>query len=126
AAQALGDAQSVSLGARLAYVHEPVDLFQGGRRVAEARVDLGAISASVYRRLGRMAGAALRVKAEHARWAEEVAAVDSAPINRTFVTVTGVAAVDTSDSGGSPRRGARLRAVPGGRGAVAHQPGGTG
>jgi len=87
------------------------DLFQNGRRVAEVRVDLGAISASIERRLGSMAGASLRVKAEHARWAEEVAAVDSAPINRTFVTVAGVGDVDTYDSGVFPSRGIGLRAV---------------
>jgi NTE family protein len=121
ATRALGDAQSVSLGARLAYAHEPVDLFQGGRRVAEARVDLGAISASVYRRLGSVAGATLRVKAEHARWAEEVAAVDTAPINRTFVTVAGVADVDTYDSGVFPSRGVGLRAVSEWSGAFSHQ-----
>ncbi len=108
AAQALGDAQSVALGVRIAYAHQPVDLFQNGRRVAEVRVDLGAISASIERRLGSMAGASLRVKAEHARWAEEVAAVDSAPINRTFVTVAGVGDVDTYDSGVFPSRGIGL------------------
>ena len=123
AAQALGDAQSVALGARIAYVHLPVDLFQDGRRVAEVRVDLGAISASVERRLGSVAGASLRVKAEHARWAEAVAAVDSAPINRTFVTVAGVADVDTYDNGVFPSRGVGLRAVSEWSGTFSHHVG---
>ena len=123
AAQALGDAQSVALGARIAYAHQPVDLFQNGRRVAEVRVDLGAISASIERRLGSMAGASLRVKAEHARWAEEVAAVDSAPINRTFVTVAGVGDVDTYDSGVFPSRGIGLRAVSEWSGSFSHHVG---
>src|SRR5205823_4042198 len=83
-ARPLGEGQSVTLGAALAYAHQPVDLFRDGRRVAEVRVDLGAVSASLERRLGSGAGVALRVKAEHSRWAEAVAAVDSAPINRSF------------------------------------------
>src|SRR5205807_2314737 len=78
AARPLGEGQSVTLGAALAYAHQPVDLFRDGRRVAEVRVDLGAVSASLDRRLGSGAGVALRVKAEHSRWAEAVAAVDSA------------------------------------------------
>src|SRR5207249_2656068 len=123
AAQALGDAQSVALGVRIAYAHQPVDLFQNGRRVAEVRVDLGAISASIERRLGSMAGASLRVKAEHARWAEEVAAVDSAPINRTFVSVAGVGDVDTYDSGVFPSRGVGLRAVSEWSGSFSHHVG---
>ncbi len=111
AAQALGDAQSLALGARVAYAHGPFDLFRDGRRVAEARVDLGAVTASLERRLGTAAALYLRVKGEHARWAEAVAAVDSPPINRTFATAAGVVELDTYDSGVFPSRGVGLRAV---------------
>src|SRR5205814_1727218 len=59
----------------------------------------------------------------HARWAEEVAAVDSAPINRTFVTVAGVGDVDTYDSGVFPSRGIGLRAVSEWSGSFSHHVG---
>jgi len=111
AAQALGDAQSLALGARVAYAHGPFDLFRDGRRVAEARVDLGAVTASLERRLGTAAALYLRLKGEHARWAETVAAVDSPPFNRTFATAAGVVELDTYDSGVFPSRGVGLRAV---------------
>jgi len=111
AAQALGDAQSLALGARVAYAHGPFDLFRDGRRVAEARVDLGAVTASLERRLGTAAALYLRLKGEHARWAETVAAVDSPPITRTFATAAGVVELDTYDSGVFPSRGVGLRAV---------------
>ena len=123
AARPLGEGQSVALGAALAYAHQPVDLFRDGRRVAEVRVDVGAVSASLDRRWGSGAGAALRVKAEHARWAEEVAAVDSAPINRSFVTVAGVGDIDTYDSGVFPSRGVGLRAVSEWGGSFSHHVG---
>jgi len=122
-ARPLGAGQTVTLGAGLAYVHGPFDLFQDGRRVAEARVDLGAVGASIDRRLGSVAGASVRVKAEHARWAEEVAAVDSAPIHRTFVTVAGVVELDTYDRGVFPSRGVGLRAVSEWSGSFSHQSG---
>src|SRR5207253_1170753 len=79
-AQALGDAQSLALDARVAYAHGPFDLFRAGRRVAEARVDLGAVTASLERRLGTAAALYVRLKGEHARWADAVAAVDSPAI----------------------------------------------
>ena len=111
AAQALGDAQSLALGARVAFAHGPFDLFRDGRRVAEARVDLGAVTASLERRLGTTAALSLRLRGEHARWAEEVAALDTAPVNRTFATAAGAVEFDTYDSGVFPTRGVGLRAV---------------
>jgi hypothetical protein len=47
--------------------------------------------------------------------------VDTAPINRTFVTVAGVADVDTYDSGVFPSRGVGLRVVSEWSGAFSHQ-----
>src|SRR3989440_185187 len=120
-----GAGPNVTLGAGLAYGHRPFDLFQDGRRVAEARVDLGAVGASIDRRLGSVAGASVRVKAEHARWAEEVAAVDSAPIHRTLVTVAGVVELDTYDRGVFSSPGVGPRAGSGWGGAFSHQSGGV-
>src|SRR5690348_14570801 len=88
-----------------AFTHVPFDLFASGRRVSEGRVDLGALTGSVNHGFGTAAAIGLRVKAEHARWAEEVTAIDSAPINRTFSTVAGVARLDTYDAGLFPSRG---------------------
>ena len=94
-----------------AFTHVPFDVFAGGRRVSEGRVDLGALTATVSHGFGTAAAVALRVKGEHARWAEEVAAVDSAPINRTFATVSGDARLDTYDYGLFPTRGVALEAL---------------
>ncbi len=95
----------------LAFTHVPFDVFAAGRRVSEGRVDLGALTGSVGHGFGTIAAVGLRMKAEHARWAEEVAAVDSAPINRTFATVAGAARLDTYDYGLFPTRGVALEAV---------------
>ena len=122
-AQALGDAQSLALDARVAYAHGPFDLFRAGRRVAEARVDLGAVTASLERRLGTAAALYLRLKGEHARWADAVAAVDSPAINRTFATAAGVVELDTYDSGVFPSSGVGLRAVSEWSGSFSHHVG---
>jgi len=110
-AQLLGNGRSVTLGADIDYVRSPFDLYQGDHRVAQARVDLGAITGSIARSLGTAVDASIRVKAEHARWAEDVSAVASPPINRTFYTVAGVLQVDTYDRGLFPHSGIGFRAV---------------
>jgi len=74
-------------------------------------VDLGAITGSLARSLGTAVDVSIRVKAEHARWAEDVSAVASPPINRTFYTVTGVIQIDTYDRGLFPHSGIGFRAV---------------
>src|SRR5437016_1823765 len=109
--QPLGDGRSVTLGAEADYVRSPFDLYQGDHRVAQARVDLGAITGSLARSLGTAVDVSIRVKAEHARWAEDVSAVASPPINRTFYTVTGVIQIDTYDRGLFPHSGIGFRAV---------------
>jgi len=109
--QPLGDGRSVTLGAEADYVRSPFDLYQGDHRVAQARVDLGAITGSLARSLGTAVDVSIRVKAEHARWAEDVSAVDSPPINRTFYTVAGVIQIDTYDRGLFPHSGIGFRAV---------------
>jgi len=111
--QPLGDGRSVTLGADADYFRSPFDLYQGDHRVAQARVDLGAITGSIARSLGggTAVDASIRVKAEHARWAEEVSAVATAPLHRTFYSVAGVLQVDTYDRGLFPRSGISLRAV---------------
>jgi len=109
--QPLGDGRSVTLGAELDYVRSPFDLYQGDHRVAQARVDLGAITGSIARSMGTAVDASIRIKVEHARWAEEVSAVEPAPIHRTFYSVAGVLRVDTYDRGVFPRSGVGLRAV---------------
>src|SRR5206468_2348439 len=102
---------SVTLGAEADYVRSPFDLYQGDHRVAQARVDLGAITGSLARSLGTAVDVSIRVKAEHARWAEDVSAVASPPINRTFYTVAGVIQIDTYDRGLFPHSGIGFRAV---------------
>jgi len=109
--QPLGDGRSVTLGTELRYVRSPFDLYQGEHRVAQVRVDLGTITGSIARSLGTAVDASIRVKAEHARWAEEVSAVPASPIDRTFYTVAGVIEVDTYDRGLFPRSGVGFRAV---------------
>ncbi len=110
ASQPLGDGRSVMVGAAADYVRSPFDLYQGDHRVAQARVDLGAITTSVAR-AGTLADASLRAKVEYARWAEEVSAVAAAPLHRTFYSVAGVVQVDTYDRGVFPRSGVGFRAV---------------
>src|SRR5881296_776008 len=109
--QPVGDGTSVTLGAEADYVRSPFDLYQGDHRVAQARVDLGAITGSIARSLGTAVDVSIRVKAEHARWAEDVSSVASPPINRTFYTVAGVIQIDTYDRGLFPHSGIGFRAV---------------
>jgi len=109
--QPLGDGRSVTLGTELRYVRSPFDLYQGEHRVAQVRVDLGTITGSIARSLGTAVDGSIRVKAEHARWAEDVSPVASSPIHRTFYTVAGVLQVDTYDRGLFPRSGIGFRAV---------------
>ena len=109
--QPLGDGRSFTLGAAADYVRSPFDLYQGDHRVAQARVDLGAITTSIARSAGTLADASLRAKVEYARWAEEVSAVASNPIDRAFYSVAGVVQVDTYDRGLFPHSGVGFRAV---------------
>ena len=109
--QLLGNGRSVTLGSDLGYVRSPFDLYQGDHRIAQVRVDLGAIAASIARSLGTAVDASVRIKAEHARWAEEVSAVATPPVHRTFYTVAGVLQIDTYDRGLFPRSGISFRAV---------------
>ena len=109
--QTAGVGRPVALGARLDYVRSPFDLYAAGHQVAEARVDLGSATASLSTNFGAGGFAALRVKAEHARWAESVSAIDSAAIHRTFYTTAAVLEADTYDRGLYPRRGIGFRAV---------------
>jgi NTE family protein len=110
ASQPLGDGRTASLGMGALYARSPFDLYLQGREVAQARVDLGAVSASLARSVGTAADLSLRLKAEYARWSDAVAAVASPPIDRTFYTVAGVLTVDTYDRGVYPRRGVGVRA----------------
>lgn len=113
----LGVSQPVSgggtatLGAGVRYGHSPFDLYAGGRRVAQARLDLGALGASIARTLGTGAEVSLRAKTEFARWDEEVSALAPPPIERTFYSVAGVIDAETYDRGLFPLRGVALRAV---------------
>jgi len=111
--QPLGDGRSVTLGAGADYIRSPFDLYQdqGDHQVAQARVDLAAISTSVARSAGSLADASLRGKVEYARWAEEVSAVASNPLYRAFYSVAGVLQLDTYDRGLFPHSGIGFRAV---------------
>jgi NTE family protein len=112
--QPLGDGRSVTLGAGADYVRSPFDLYetgQGDHRVAQARVDLGAITTSLARGAGTLADASLRAKVEYARWAEEVSAIATTPLYRAFYTVAGVLQLDTYDRGLFPHSGVGFRAV---------------
>ncbi len=109
--QPLGDGRIVTLGAAADYVRSPFDLYEGDHRVAQVRVDLGAITTSIARSAGTLADASLRAKLEYARWAEEVSAVAAAPLDRTFYSLSGVVQVDTYDRGVFPRSGVGFRAV---------------
>jgi NTE family protein len=109
--QSVGDAQQVTLGLGSEYTRSPFDLYAGGRHVAEARVDLGGVSASLARTLGTAARLSLRGKAEYAHWAQEVAAVDSPSVDRTFASVAGAVDLETYDQGVFPSRGVGFRAV---------------
>src|SRR5436190_1968401 len=109
--QPLGDGRSLTLGAGADYVRSPFDLYQGDHRVAQARVDLAAISTSVARSAGTLADATLSAKVEYARWAEEVSAVASNPLYRSFYSVAGVLQLDSYDRGLFPHSGVGFRAV---------------
>lgn len=109
--QTAGIGRPVALGARVDYVRSPFDLYAAGHQVAEARVDLGAVTASLSTNFGAGGLASVRVKAEHARWAESVSAIDSAAINRTVYTLAAVLEADTYDRGLYPRRGFGFRGV---------------
>ncbi|HEX4601512.1 MAG TPA: patatin-like phospholipase family protein [Gemmatimonadales bacterium] len=110
AAQPLGDGRTVTLSMGALYARSPFDLYLQGREVAQARVDLGAVSASIARSMGTAADLSVRVKAEYASWTDAVSAVASAPLDRTFYTVAGVLTIDTYDRGVYPRRGIGVRA----------------
>jgi len=109
--QTAGIGRPMALGARVDYVRSPFDLYAAGHQVAEARVDLGAVTTSLSTNFGAGGLASIRVKAEHARWAESVSAIDSAAINRTVYTVAAVIEADTYDRGLYPRRGFGFRGV---------------
>jgi NTE family protein len=109
--QTAGTGRPVALGARVDYVRSPFDLYAAGHQVAEARVDLGAVTTSLTTNFGAGGLASVRVKAEHARWAESVSAIDSGAINRTVYTVAAVLEADTYDRGLYPRRGFGFRGV---------------
>jgi len=79
--------------------------------VAQVRVDLGALSASMAKNLGTATELTAWLKAEHARWNQEVSAVDSGSIERTFYSAAGVVEVDTYDRGLFPSRGVGLKAL---------------
>jgi NTE family protein len=108
---AIGDAESITLGLGAEYTRSPFDLFTGGRHVAEARVDLGGVSASLARTLGTAARLSLRAKTEYAHWAQEVAAVDSPAVDRTFASIAGEVDLDTYNHGVFPSQGIGFRAV---------------
>ncbi|HEX4629279.1 MAG TPA: patatin-like phospholipase family protein [Gemmatimonadales bacterium] len=110
ASQPLRDGRTATLGMGALYARSPFDLYLQGREVAQARVDLGALGASLARSVGAAGDVSVRVKAEYARWADAVSAVASAPIDRTFYTVAGVLGIDTYDRGVYPRRGIGVRA----------------
>lgn len=109
--QSLGDARQVTLRLGSEYTRSPFDLFAGGRHVAQARVDLGGVSASLARTLGTVVQLSVRGKAEYAHWAQEVAAVDSPSVDRAFASVTGGVDLDTYDQGVFPSQGVGFRAV---------------
>ena len=110
ASQPLGNGRTLSLRAAADFVHSPFDLYSGSHRTAQARVDVAAISTSLARSVGTGAELFVRFKGEHARWDEEVSAVDSPPIHRTFATAAGGLDIDTYDQGILPSRGVGLRA----------------
>jgi outer membrane protein assembly factor BamA len=109
--QTAGIGRPMALGARVDYVRSPFDLYATGHQVAEARVDLGAVTTSLSTNFGAGGLASIHVKAEHARWAESVSAIDSAAINRTVYTLAAVLEADTYDRGLYPRRGFGFRGV---------------
>lgn len=119
---------TVHLGLHGDYVRSPFDLYEGAHRVAEARVDLGALTASIARTLGTSARLALRLKTEHADWDDQVSAVNQSAIRRTILGAAGELEVDTYDRGVFPTRGFRLQALSewgerlvGAGGAFSHQ-----
>ena len=109
--QPVGGGKTVTLDAGADYARGPFDLYDAGHRVAQARVDLAAVTASMARSLGAAAAVSVRGKVEDARWVEEVSAVDSGAIVRTFYSVAGLVALDTYDRGVFPSRGVAFRAL---------------
>ena len=109
--QPVGDGRAVTLRAATEFARGPFDLYADGHRVAQARVDLGALGASVARSLGTAVDLSARVKTEYAHWVEEVSAVETPAVDRLFYTVAGIGQLDTYDRGVFPRSGVALRAV---------------
>ena len=126
--QPVGDGRAVMLRAATEFARSPFDLFEDGHRVAQARVDLGAVGLSVARSLGTAVDLSARVKTEYAHWVEDVSAVATPDVDRLFYTVAGIGQLDTYDRGVFPRSGVALRAVTewgnrlgdGGGGAFSH------
>jgi NTE family protein len=108
---AVGDAERNTLTLGAEYTRSPFDLYASGRRVAEARVELGGVSASLAHTLGTAARVSVRAKTEYAHWAQEVAAVDSPAVDRTFASVAAELDLDTYDHGVFPRQGVGFRGV---------------
>lgn len=109
--RSVGDGSALMLGADARYARAPFDLYVGGHEVAQARTDLGSIGGSIAHHFGAAAKLAVRAKVEYARWADQVSAVDSAPIERTFYTAAGSFALDTYDRDQFPTRGLGLVAL---------------
>jgi NTE family protein len=105
----LGQSRSVRLGTRVEYVRSPFDLHDGSQRIAEARVDLGAISGWVGKSLLNDLQVTARGKIEYARWDDQVAGADVKPIERTFYAVAGAVDADTYDRTVFPSSGLRFR-----------------
>src|SRR5204862_7413889 len=108
--QPVGDGRAVMLRAATEFARSPFDLFEDGHRVAQARVDLGAVGLSVARSLGTAVDLSARVKTEYAHWVEDVSAVATPDVDRLFYTVGGIGQLDTYDRGVFPRSGVALRA----------------
>jgi NTE family protein len=106
----VGEGGAVRLALQGDYARGPFDLYDGSHRVAQARVDLGGIAATMSRTIGTGTRLALRLKAEHAHWDDEVSAVDQPPIRRTIYEAGGQLEVDTYDRGVFPSRGVHLQA----------------
>src|SRR5256885_13995237 len=64
----VGGGKTVTLDAGADYARGPFDLYDAGHRVAQARVALAAVTASIARSLGAAAAVSVRGKVEDARW----------------------------------------------------------
>jgi outer membrane protein assembly factor BamA len=106
-----GDAQRITFGLGAEYLRSPFDLYASGRHIAEARVDVGGVSASLAHTLGTAARLSVRAKTEYTHWAQEVAAIDSPAVDRTFASVAGQLDLDTYNHGVFPSQGVAFRAV---------------